>query len=231
MLDTAAVYAETRDSLRTLVAGLSDEELTTNVPATPAWSVRDVVAHLVGEARITNTGDAPAEFRLIESLQDPEQAELRDKVNAEEVARRGEVPFPEVLEEWDELVDRLMPKLRGEEPFPLPEPFLDSILVSDLAGHGQDIRGALNGPASGTPRRAASAWRPSPWRSASGSTRSICPPSACDTTGRSACAAPPSPAPRSPPTASSCSGRWPGGAAAARSRPWTGRATGSRTFP
>src|SRR5947207_1997116 len=122
MMDTAAVYAETRDNLRALVAGLSDEELASNVPATPAWSVRDVVGHLVGEARITNTGDTPAEFRLLESLQDPEQAALRDKINGEEVARRRDVPFPKVLEEWDELVGRLMPKLRGEEPFPLPEP-------------------------------------------------------------------------------------------------------------
>ncbi len=146
MADTAVVYAESRDSLRELVAGLSNEELATNVPATPAWSVRDVVAHLVGEARITNTGDAPAEFRLLESLRDPVQADLRDQVNAREVARRREVPFPQVLGEWDELVERLMPKLRGEEPFPLPEPFLDSILVTDLAGHGQDIRGALGRP-------------------------------------------------------------------------------------
>jgi uncharacterized protein (TIGR03083 family) len=143
VVDAAEVYRETRDSLRGLVAGLSDEELATNVPATPDWSVRDVVAHLVGEARITNTGDAPPEFRLLESLRDPDQAELRDRINGEEVARRRETPFAEVLEEWDELVDQLMPKLRGEEPFPFPEPFLDSILVTDLAGHGQDIRGAL----------------------------------------------------------------------------------------
>jgi hypothetical protein len=84
MADTAAVYAETRESLRDLVAGLSEEELAANVPATPAWSVRDVVAHLVGEARITNTGDAPPEFRLLESLRDPAQADLRDRINGEE---------------------------------------------------------------------------------------------------------------------------------------------------
>ncbi|MFL5798928.1 MAG: maleylpyruvate isomerase family mycothiol-dependent enzyme [Actinomycetota bacterium] len=146
MADTAAVYAETRERLRELVAGLSEEELGTNVPATPAWSVRDVVAHLVGEARITNTGDAPPEFRLLESLRDPGQADLRDRINGEEVARRRDAPFPQVLEEWDGLVEQLMPKLRGEEPFPFPEPFLDSILVTDLAGHGQDIRGALDRP-------------------------------------------------------------------------------------
>jgi uncharacterized protein (TIGR03083 family) len=146
MADTAAVYQETRDSLRELVAGLSEEELAANVPATPAWSVRDVVAHLVGEARITNTGDAPPEFRLLESLRDPAQADLRDRINGEEVARRRDAPFPQVLEEWDGLVEQLMPKLRGEEPFPFPEPFLDSILVTDLAGHGQDIRGALGRP-------------------------------------------------------------------------------------
>ena len=146
MLDTAGTYRETRESLRDFVAGLSDAELKTNVPATPDWSVRDAIAHVVGEARLTVTGDAPPEFRLLESLRDPEQAALRDGINAEEVARRRDVPFEEVLAEWDELAERLDPFMKGEVPFPWPEPFLDSILVSDLSAHGQDIRNAVGKP-------------------------------------------------------------------------------------
>jgi uncharacterized protein (TIGR03083 family) len=146
MIDTAGTYHETRESLRDFVAGLSDAELKTNVPATPDWSVRDVVAHLVGEARLVMTGDAPPEFRLLESLRDPEQAALRDRINGEEVARRRDLPMGDVLREWDEVAEQLEPFMRGEVPFPIQEPFLDSILVTDLAGHGQDIRNALRRP-------------------------------------------------------------------------------------
>jgi uncharacterized protein (TIGR03083 family) len=146
MLDTAGVYRETRRSLRDFVAGLSDAELKTNVPATPDWSVRDAIAHVVGEARITVTGDAPPEFRLLESLRDPEQAAIRDGINAQEVAARRDLPIERVLEEWDELADRLDPFMRGERPFPWPEPFLDSILVADLSAHGQDVRNAVGRP-------------------------------------------------------------------------------------
>jgi uncharacterized protein (TIGR03083 family) len=146
LLDTAGTYYGTRESLRDFVAGLSDEELQTNVPATPDWSVRDAVAHIVGEARLTTTGDAPPEFRLLESLRDPEQAVIRDGINADEVARRRDVPFGEVLDEWDRLAEELDPYLRGEQPFPWPEPFLDSILVTDLSQHGQDIRNAVGKP-------------------------------------------------------------------------------------
>jgi uncharacterized protein (TIGR03083 family) len=146
MLDTAGVYRETRQSLRDFVAGLTDDELTTNVPATPDWSVRDAVAHVVGEARITVTGEAPPEFRLLESLRDPEQAAIRDGINADEVKRRRDLPIADVLAEWDDLAEQLDPFMRGEKPFPWPEPFLDSILVSDLSAHGQDVRNAVGKP-------------------------------------------------------------------------------------
>jgi uncharacterized protein (TIGR03083 family) len=146
MLDTAGVYRETRESLRDFVAGLSDAELKTNVPATPDWSVRDAIAHVVGEARITVTGDAPPEFRLLESLRDPEQAAIRDGINADEIARRRDLPIEDVLAEWDDLAEQLDPFMRGDKPFPWPEPFLDSILVSDLSQHGQDVRNAVGKP-------------------------------------------------------------------------------------
>jgi uncharacterized protein (TIGR03083 family) len=147
VIDTAGTYRETRESLRDFVAGLTDEELLTTVPATPDWTVRDAVAHVVGEARITTTGNAPPEFRLIQSLRDPEQAVIRDGINASEVARRRDLPFDGVLAEWDRLAEELDPFLRGDRPFPWPEPFLDSILLTDLSQHGQDIRNAVGKPA------------------------------------------------------------------------------------
>jgi len=48
--DWGALYREHVVVVRDLVAGLDEVELATVVPATPAWTVRDVVAHLAGGA-------------------------------------------------------------------------------------------------------------------------------------------------------------------------------------
>ena len=145
-METAPVYEETQASLSRFVRTLSAGELGTTVPATPDWSVRDVVAHLAQEASFAAVGNVPPEFSLVDSVVDPAQAEIRERLNAEEVGRRRGMPFERVVDEWDAAARRLLPMFRGEEPFPWPAPFLDSILVADLAGHGQDVRNALGRP-------------------------------------------------------------------------------------
>jgi len=147
VIDTAAVYAETQRSLSEFVRGLPPEELHTNVPATPLWSVRDAVAHLAAEGRLATEGEGPrGVLDILASLNDPEQARLRDEWNAEEVGRRRDLPFDDVVAEWDEQAARVLPMLKGEESFPVQYPFIDSILVTDLSAHGQDIRNAVGRP-------------------------------------------------------------------------------------
>jgi len=41
-------YAESRTRVIAIVAGLSAEQLEINVPSTPKWTVRELVAHMVG---------------------------------------------------------------------------------------------------------------------------------------------------------------------------------------
>lgn len=48
MTDWGQVYRANVDAVGALVEGLTEDELATPVPATPAWSVRQVVAHLCG---------------------------------------------------------------------------------------------------------------------------------------------------------------------------------------
>lgn len=50
------VYRDTRGRVAELVAGLDDARLRTRVPATPEWTVRDLLAHLVGVAADTAAG-------------------------------------------------------------------------------------------------------------------------------------------------------------------------------
>src|SRR5262245_47979188 len=47
-LDPSALYERERVAFLTYVQRLSPEQLEPTVPATPAWSVRDVLAHVVG---------------------------------------------------------------------------------------------------------------------------------------------------------------------------------------
>ena len=46
MSDLAAAYTETRDRLVEVVRPLDEPGLAVIVPATPAWTIKDVVAHL-----------------------------------------------------------------------------------------------------------------------------------------------------------------------------------------
>jgi len=49
-VDPATLYERTRREFVAVVLVLSEEGLEARVPATPAWSVRDVLAHVVGLA-------------------------------------------------------------------------------------------------------------------------------------------------------------------------------------
>ncbi len=48
MTDWAELYRANIDAVTSLAEGLSDDQLTARVPASPEWSVREVLAHLAG---------------------------------------------------------------------------------------------------------------------------------------------------------------------------------------
>jgi hypothetical protein len=48
MTDWAQLYRDHVDAVGAMAADLTDDELATTVPGTPAWTVRDVIAHLAG---------------------------------------------------------------------------------------------------------------------------------------------------------------------------------------
>ncbi len=146
MIDLATVYTDTHDHLVDVVRDLPDEMLARAVPATPAWTVKDAVAHVTAEAYIATTGDAPSDLNLLESTQTREMADRRDALNAQHIEARRDLPLGAVLEEWADLVQKVLPMIRGEQPFPFAHPFIDTILVADLAMHAQDIRSTVGVP-------------------------------------------------------------------------------------
>ena len=61
-VDWGRLYRENVAAVASLAADLTDEQLHTHLPATPAWNVHDVLAHLAGGADDAVTGrmdDAP----------------------------------------------------------------------------------------------------------------------------------------------------------------------------
>jgi uncharacterized protein (TIGR03083 family) len=145
-VDFASSYEETHDHLIDLVRGVSEEVLATTVPASPAWDVRDVIAHLTGIAGDVAAGTLPPELRIVDSLWDPAQASVRDEMTADQVMSRRGRPPADVLTEWASVLEVLLPMLRGERPFPLGGAFVEPVLVTDISVHAQDVRGALGFP-------------------------------------------------------------------------------------
>jgi uncharacterized protein (TIGR03083 family) len=122
-VDCGALYRMKRAELLALVRSLGDEELHTVVPATPAWTVKDVVGHLVGITADLNAlrFDAP----------DP------DSWTARQVAERRGASVADLEAEWEAEAGRFEDGLRllGYE--------LGSHYVGDLLQHSQDVREAL----------------------------------------------------------------------------------------
>lgn len=122
-MSNAAAYADTRIRVVELLRSLDDAELDTPAPATPAWSVRDLAAHVTGIAVDVTNGN-------LEGLGSDEWTQ------AQVESRRGR-PMEEVIEEWETAATKV------EETLDDWPGISGSFIVADLAAHEQDMRGAL----------------------------------------------------------------------------------------
>lgn len=142
-LDVA--YAETKAGLLGAIDDHADA-WSAPVPATPAWTVLDVVAHVTGIAAAAVDGVLPVEVNLLEQFRDPEVAAARDEFAEGHVRRRrGRAPAA-VVAEWDAAEPRLLDLMRrGPVPDGLPFGF-DMVLTTDLCVHADDVAHALGLP-------------------------------------------------------------------------------------
>ena len=113
------LYREARERIAALVPGIADDTLP--VPATPGWSVHDVVAHVVGAAEDVSSGNGPTDGPT------PEWT-------ATHVERARGVPTAELLQRWDAASVAV-------------ESLLDKVpiwaMVFDATSHEHDLRGAV----------------------------------------------------------------------------------------
>jgi uncharacterized protein (TIGR03083 family) len=120
------VYRDSRERISDVVAGLTDEQLATVVPATPEWTVRDLLAHLVAVAGDLSARPADAPLLVIPPP---------DAVTAVGVKQRQDRAAADVLAEWEKAGLLLEERLAGWGRWGAP--------VHDLLCHEADIRGAL----------------------------------------------------------------------------------------
>ncbi|HEY7439613.1 MAG TPA: maleylpyruvate isomerase family mycothiol-dependent enzyme [Acidimicrobiia bacterium] len=119
------VYAELRERVADLVTRASPEQLATRAPAAPAWTVHDVLAHIVGVTADVLNGN-------IEGV-------ATDPWTQAQVDARRDASAADLIEEWQENAPRI-------------EPIIPSFggvagqFIFDATTHEHDIRGALRAP-------------------------------------------------------------------------------------
>ena len=120
MTDWAALCRANTDAVSALAEGLSDEQLATRVPATPEWTVRDVLAHLAGSPSDALSG-------RMDGAPGPEWT-------ARHVGERSERTTDELVAEIRGVVDDVVATLAGSDR---------PALVWNLAVHHADLHEAL----------------------------------------------------------------------------------------
>ena len=132
-VDTGALYERTRREFVAILVGVDDEKLQMQVPATPAWSVRDVLAHVVGLATDLNAQRFP----------EPDDIQGTAWTTSQVERGRGRM-LGELVAEWDREGPTFADGLRafGYET--------GSHFLADLHAHHQDVRpGILPRPRGG----------------------------------------------------------------------------------
>jgi uncharacterized protein (TIGR03083 family) len=120
MTDWAATYRANVDAVTALAEGLTHEQLATRVPATPEWTVREVLAHLAGSPSDALSG-------RMDGAPGPEWT-------ARHVGERSEHTTHELVTEIRGVVDGVVASLEGNDR---------PALVWNVAVHHADLHEAL----------------------------------------------------------------------------------------
>src|SRR6478735_1691502 len=101
MTDWGRLYRDNVEALTALARDLRDDQLSTHVPATPAWTVHDVLAHLAG-------GPADALSGRMDGAPSPQWT-------ARHVDERAAATVDELVAELRASVDGVVATLEGND--------------------------------------------------------------------------------------------------------------------
>jgi uncharacterized protein (TIGR03083 family) len=122
-------YRAAQTRMIELVADLDDAAAARTVPATPAWTVHDLLAHLAGVPVDVAAGRTPGRDL--------------DAWTAAQVDARRHATVSDLTAEWEEAWPRFAPLL---DLLAETEPLRASQVLFDTLSHEQDLRGALDRP-------------------------------------------------------------------------------------
>ena len=120
--DPVAAWRTTMERVCDLVTSAGDQRMAAPVPATPAWTCRDLLSHMVGLGASVLRGDEPEDHHATWTEQ--------------HVVDRSDRDVATLVAEWRGLADDLMAVMREDGPRPL----------GDVVIHEHDLRGALGEP-------------------------------------------------------------------------------------
>ncbi len=122
MTDLESIWTTTHNRVRTMARDLSPEQAEQTVPATDGWTVRQLLAHMVG------VDD--------DALKDAVPEDLAPSWTQHHVEDRADSSVKDILDEWQELAPAVQEALRTG-----PEDEVASLVV-DAWVHEQDMRSA-----------------------------------------------------------------------------------------
>lgn len=142
MPEIVDLYEELRNEISEFAVGLTPQELDSPVPATPGWTIRQVVTHLAADATYLIEGDFPREF--FEAFGDAGAVATLNDWTARQLEERKDRSLEEILQEWKTSATQVSAIMRGDQSWPEGIlPFADRVLLTDATVHQQDIFGAL----------------------------------------------------------------------------------------
>lgn len=118
-MDPIEEWTNAQQRVIALTSILSDEQSRRSVPACPAWTVRDLLAHMVGLGADVVAGDEPDDHHSGWTQRQVDERRGRD--------------VPALLDEWRGVAEPLRAWMRTNGARPL----------GDVIIHEQDLRGAL----------------------------------------------------------------------------------------
>jgi uncharacterized protein (TIGR03083 family) len=121
-MDPIAEWTEAQERVIALVEGLEADTAGRHVPATPDWTVHDLLAHMVGLGVDVVRGDEPDDHNSAWT-----QRQVDERASADVAA---------IVAEWRGVTEPLRQWMRDNGPRPL----------GDVIIHEQDLRGALGRP-------------------------------------------------------------------------------------
>ncbi|HEV3309761.1 MAG TPA: maleylpyruvate isomerase family mycothiol-dependent enzyme [Chloroflexota bacterium] len=117
------IYLDARRRLVEVIRSIPDDMLERQVPSTPLWTARQLVAHLVGAGEDFINRNFPTSISF-------------EEWTATQVARRADDPMQKLLVAWEEIFPRVIEAMESAGVPTRP-------LINDTVVHEQDLRGMI----------------------------------------------------------------------------------------